>query len=233
MDLYLSSSFYYIGLFLTGKPKRCLTAYNIFFQQERQRLLDSLPARSGVKSKKAHGKIGFAELGRTISRNWKAVTAEQKEYYYELAKVDKKRYLKEMEEWKPSLAERDSPAEVSVDGSEITSGATEMPVTTGSILIQDDPVPTSAPPVPVPVQWESSQWSSQEIMHTMRTEDLVDFAVGNTSSFIFDTTVPVRAPAPVNSERENILTPHERIEAAALAHTLDEDCRNFLAFAFC
>lgn len=93
------------SVIIAGKPKRCLTAYNIFFQQERQRLLANLPQRDEVKSKKAHGKIGFAELGRTISKNWKAVTATQRAYYRDLADKDKERYLEEMQVWRAQLAE--------------------------------------------------------------------------------------------------------------------------------
>eukprot|EP00977_Amphora_coffeiformis_P008272 scaffold1872_cov262-Amphora_coffeaeformis.AAC.4 len=90
----------------TEKPKRCLTAYNFFFQEERQRLLDSLPSRPGcAKPKRSHGKIGFQDLARAISARWKTVTLEEKAVYQELANTDKQRYLKEMDDWRAALEE--------------------------------------------------------------------------------------------------------------------------------
>lgn len=54
----------------------------------------------GVKSKKAHGKISFAELARKISYEWKHITPDRKAHYAQLANQDKVRYMHEMEEWR-------------------------------------------------------------------------------------------------------------------------------------
>ena len=80
------------------KPKRCLTAYNIFFRDERERLLETLPVRENVK--KGHGKICFAELAREIARAWKRISPACKVAYCEQACQDKVRYYREMEEWR-------------------------------------------------------------------------------------------------------------------------------------
>ena len=85
------------------KPKRPLSSFNIFFQLERKRLLESLPVSKSVKSRKAHGKISFTDLARMISREWKKVTPERKAQCICLANQDKLRYLKEMDEWRNSL----------------------------------------------------------------------------------------------------------------------------------
>eukprot|EP00977_Amphora_coffeiformis_P025859 scaffold22572_cov107-Amphora_coffeaeformis.AAC.1 len=90
------------------KPKRCLTAYNFFFQHERQCLLDSLPVRFGVKSSRSHGKIQFAELARIVSSKWKGTTLDAKAPFNRLAEMDKLRYDKEMKDWKARLAGCDS-----------------------------------------------------------------------------------------------------------------------------
>lgn len=81
------------------KPKRLLTAYNFFFQAERGRLLDSLPSKNESKSRRSHGKIGFADLARTISKRWKSLDKDGRGVYDELADQDKIRYEREMKAW--------------------------------------------------------------------------------------------------------------------------------------
>ena len=48
---------------------------------------------------------GFENLAREISARWKKVTAEEKAVYLELAKKDKERYTKQMDEWRAALEE--------------------------------------------------------------------------------------------------------------------------------
>lgn len=224
-------------VFATVKPKRCLTAYNIFFQHERQRLLERLPGRVRAQSKKkGHGKIGFAELGRTISRNWKAVSADQKPYYYELAKLDKKRYVREMEEWRALLAAHCSadPTTVEVRRGNRSSDRIATPSSTndGSSLVEENPISDIVVSTVAPTP------SVEDEMHSMPTEDLVEIAVADndvTTTFVFDAMVTGSAPVPVDEEdpEENHLnTPTGRAEAADLAQTLDADCQDFLLSAF-
>ena len=70
------------------KPKRPLSAYNIFFQRERKALLN------------AQGKVGFAAMAKTISAKWKKMDAAEKEPLTQLAKADSARYQREMKVWK-------------------------------------------------------------------------------------------------------------------------------------
>lgn len=82
------------------KPKRPLSSYNYFFQQQRKKILEQREIRPEGKPRRSHGKIGFAELARTISARWKTIDPETRLYFDELAARDKKRYTKEMEKWK-------------------------------------------------------------------------------------------------------------------------------------
>ena len=85
-----------------GAPKRPMSAYNFFFQEERKRLLDALPKQDdGLQEKKRrdrspHNKISFSALGKTIGKNWKQVGSIEMARYEELAERDTDRYLREM-----------------------------------------------------------------------------------------------------------------------------------------
>jgi hypothetical protein len=82
------------------KPKRPLSAYNLFFQNERKEILRAAPERAGAKPRRSHGKIGFADLARNIAANWKSIDPESRSQLDKLAAKDKERYKKEMDEWK-------------------------------------------------------------------------------------------------------------------------------------
>lgn len=83
-----------------NRPKRPLTAYNIFFKHERQRILESLPVRVKGKPRHSHGKIGFAELTRTVAARWKHVCPMDLVHFKAEAAMDKERYASEMKRWK-------------------------------------------------------------------------------------------------------------------------------------
>ena len=87
---------------LPEKPKRSLTAYNLFFKDERARLLKILPVK-GKTSRKSHGKIGFAEMARTVAVNWKKISREEKMAYEYRSELDKKRFEVEYAAWKKAL----------------------------------------------------------------------------------------------------------------------------------
>lgn len=109
------------------QPKRPLSAYNIFFKEERQRILNGLPEPSSQavvddeaiaadggndddevaaqlslperkpSKKNPHGKIGFENLAKTIGHRWQELGPKQVEYYKEKSEADKKRYRLEMD----------------------------------------------------------------------------------------------------------------------------------------
>ena len=108
-----------------AKPKRPLSAYNLFFQYERDLLLRSKPSKKGQshdemhrtilnnpserrnRSKTVrpppHGKVGFAELARMIGKKWKSLDDTSREHFQGLAAIEKKRYVKECSEWKARM----------------------------------------------------------------------------------------------------------------------------------
>ena len=119
------------GTIALEKPKRPLTAYNLFFQEERQALLAELPVRTAGKPRKGHGKIGFQDMAHVISGRWRQVDPQRLAYLKQVAAADKARYKKEMKAYKAAMknAEAAAPAAVpSLDNSpeETTSGITAM-----------------------------------------------------------------------------------------------------------
>eukprot|EP00549_Striatella_unipunctata_P005425 CAMPEP_0118701538 /NCGR_PEP_ID=MMETSP0800-20121206/17313_1 /TAXON_ID=210618 ORGANISM="Striatella unipunctata, Strain CCMP2910" /NCGR_SAMPLE_ID=MMETSP0800 /ASSEMBLY_ACC=CAM_ASM_000638 /LENGTH=270 /DNA_ID=CAMNT_0006602483 /DNA_START=54 /DNA_END=866 /DNA_ORIENTATION=+ len=89
------------------KPKRPLSAYNLFFQEQRERILSNegqepIPSKdcqARRNHKKSHGKIGFAALARTVASKWKILEAPDRVKYEQQASVEKNRYKMELEKW--------------------------------------------------------------------------------------------------------------------------------------
>ncbi|KAL7463592.1 hypothetical protein ACHAXS_003946 [Conticribra weissflogii] len=103
-----------------GKPKRPLSAYNLFFKEERERILKSIPGSDKKKKRRSkcnkdngkevngeeadnkgkkipHGKIGFENLAKLIGKRWQELEPDRVAKYKALADKDMKRYKEEME----------------------------------------------------------------------------------------------------------------------------------------
>mmetsp|Transcript_13664 Transcript_13664/g.15709 ORF Transcript_13664/g.15709 Transcript_13664/m.15709 type:complete len:581 (-) Transcript_13664:303-2045(-) len=100
------------------KPKRPLSAYNIFFKHTRSRIVEGLPEEGSVgetiqsiedivanstekkKNRKTHGQISFGDLARKIADQWKMIGKDQKALFVHYASLDMKRYRREVAIWK-------------------------------------------------------------------------------------------------------------------------------------
>jgi hypothetical protein len=109
-------------------PVRALSAYNWFFRDERDRILNGgkyewtqeKQARllasywhqdrsKKRRHRKTHGKINFTTLSRLVSQRWNELNPSQKQFYRQVAAQDFQRYQREMEEYKKKLEASASP----------------------------------------------------------------------------------------------------------------------------
>jgi HMG (high mobility group) box len=134
--------------YMKDKPKRPLSAYNLFFRLERDRLLNSegdtdpneiqeitpeIVSKISVmrrysdgkkrQHRKTHGKVGFNELTKIISEKWKKLPSATKELFEERAVVEKEKYMKENKQWKSSVKHKKIQPLPSLDGNGDGSGS--------------------------------------------------------------------------------------------------------------
>ncbi|GAX16232.1 hypothetical protein FisN_3Hh286 [Fistulifera solaris] len=102
-----------------GRPKRPLSAYNVFFQYARVKLLNgedctevrqeeleamwltTKPSSVGKRShRKSHGKISFREMATMVASKWNSLDEKTRSVLKLRAKIDRDRYNVEMEIWK-------------------------------------------------------------------------------------------------------------------------------------
>lgn len=95
-----------------GKPNRPLSAYNLFFHNQRVAMLgDDIPSPTMEQRKKrvhckTHGKIGFAEMAREIGHRWKILDTESRKEFDTLAKKERQSYDVELAKWKETLRKK-------------------------------------------------------------------------------------------------------------------------------
>jgi hypothetical protein len=85
-----------------GKPKRPLSAYNIFFAHVRQDLMSDRKNKNG---------IGFQNLAQVVARKWKDLDPTLKLPYIEKANIAKERYKVELSQWEKSQSQWEKPRE--------------------------------------------------------------------------------------------------------------------------
>jgi HMG-box domain len=81
-----------------GKPKRPLSAYNIFYQEVRQEILEE---RNGSQEA-GMGGIGFRNLTRAVAEKWKDLDSTLKRPYELKAREAKAQYLVDLALWEKS-----------------------------------------------------------------------------------------------------------------------------------
>lgn len=121
-----------------GKPKRPLSAYNIFFRCERERIILSTPkplvsVSSNRKTKQRrdriiHGKISFEDLAKEIGSKWKNLDDSTRKGFECLAAVEKKRYEKALRAWNHDRVEEEKSkvGQINID-TQTSTGASNVP----------------------------------------------------------------------------------------------------------
>lgn len=87
------------------KPKRPLTAYNLYFHSERLRLIEARSTKNN-KGKVVKGKVAFAEMARIISKRWNQADSSIRAPFCHKANVEKLRYLREKQEYNDQVERR-------------------------------------------------------------------------------------------------------------------------------
>lgn len=96
-----------------GRPKRPLTAYNLYFKEQRRKLIAEFEqedrshtseSTKQMRRQAPHGKLGFEEMGRTIAKQWRELSPEKKAQYEEIAVENKRRYKEEIAKHKKKTA---------------------------------------------------------------------------------------------------------------------------------
>jgi hypothetical protein len=106
-----------------GSPKQPRSAYNLFYQHEREKILEEINDPSGGS---AQGQMGFAHLTRRIAEKWNSTNEASRSKFEVLALQDKERYAREKKEWKEKMMV--SPEEV-----ETSSGVRDVELLSSSM----------------------------------------------------------------------------------------------------
>jgi len=112
-------------------PRRPLSAYNLFFKSERQRIVIEINKNRGPDEGKPTRRnrprklgIGFAGLARDIAKKWKAMSKGERTIFEDRARQEKERYDQEVELWKKENPEQSMRRRVRKSKSQTKKAAT-------------------------------------------------------------------------------------------------------------
>lgn len=93
------------------KPNRPLSAYNLYFQQERISMVGDCPKvldrNDNRLHRKTHGKVSFSEMAKVIGSKWQSLPASEKKPFEEKAAKLKEQYAIELKVWKEKQKEKE------------------------------------------------------------------------------------------------------------------------------
>jgi HMG (high mobility group) box len=97
-----------------GMPKRPLSAYNLFFQSERFKILEI--------ARRSSERISFEGLAKIIGKRWQELTSKDRNEFERLARKDTDRYRQQMESYNQSRQKRteDERKNVAASGLELS-----------------------------------------------------------------------------------------------------------------
>lgn len=125
------------------RPKRPLSAYNIFFQHERQTLRD---VRMLPYADHADGTLGFAGLAKHVSTKWKNLDQGSKLAYEKLAAVAKEKYFVSLDQWKKEKEEKETTeGTYKLTSTEVSKTEADIAVSTASPVKSEPAVMQQSP----------------------------------------------------------------------------------------
>jgi hypothetical protein len=230
-----------------GKPKRPLSAYNLFFQHERRLMVHEALAESSndemitqdmiddalktgrrkPPNHRTHGKVPFKDLTSRVSMKWRALSKDEKAVFEEKANVDIKRYQNEVIEWRK---EREAKMAQHIDQTDHDEEEAFVSSSSSSSVVrsqdeQHSPAPTALMNVP-----SSPAFPSISDADTMLQDDADMPSQMNAAS-------TTEEPPPFVQDHQNQVegsigvsqTAHLLSNLDNLASTLDDDCLNMLS----
>ena len=118
------------------KPQKCLTAFNLFFRNEREKIRKFIRARGGTKQ--ADNELSFLQMARTISARWKTISESERNYYQLLENQDRQRFEGEMKAWHQQIEHE----RMEYAGFDVFADPIDLPESLDSIFDEDTTIET-------------------------------------------------------------------------------------------
>lgn len=182
-------------------PRRPLSAYNLFFKSERQRIVSSIEKDKPQKGKGKSLGIGFAGLARNIASKWKTLSTSDRSVFDAKAKIEKARYRQEIAVWKSKQAAKNGPKKQKEPEPVKKKVAVHYPVKhTSSTGVTVTPPP--------PCAFDASDVTGQSL-HQIMQDSIMRGRHQPTTPLEFSTPVPVLSSTSLNSSpRSSMMYPH-------------------------